>query len=326
MSKYRKQLPQLSNKTFITDGGLETSLIFHNNIEIPEFAAYDLLRSQEGYETLLDYYITYAALAQKYKQGLVLETPTWRANSDWGEKIGDSNKQLAILNAKAVQLIKSIRDDYENEDTPIVVSGCLGPRGDGYSPTSIMTASQAKTYHIAQIATFHESDVDMVAALTVNYVDEAIGITLAAQEYDMPVCISFTLETDGKLPTGESLEDAITLVDSATQNGPVYYMINCAHPSHFDHLIDASSPWLKRLKGLRCNASCLSHAELDECTELDDGNPQEFGFEFKYLKKQAPHLTVLGGCCGTDERHIEAICESVALYSDSTIHHEGAHL
>ncbi len=311
MSKYRQRLPQLFDKTFITEAGMETSLVFHHQIDLPEFAAYDLLRDMDGYETLYDYYKTYAKLAVKYQHGLVLETPTWRANADWGNKIGDDEAALHGLNIKAVDLIRHIQEEYENNDTPIVISGCLGPRGDGYNPSTIMTVQQAKDYHSAQIETFTHTCVDMVAALTMNYVSEAIGITLAAQSYGMPVCISFTVETDGNLPTGETLEEAINEVDQATSNGPAYYMINCAHPSHIDRLINGSDRWLKRIKGLRCNASRLSHAELDECEVLDDGNPAEFGSECSQMRGLAPHITVLGGCCGTDHRHIEAVCKSL---------------
>lgn len=314
MGIYSQNLPQLADKTFITDGGLETVLIFHQQLDIPEFAAYDLLRHQQGYDILFNYYKTYAELAQRYKRGIVLETPTWRANSDWGCKIGDSPQVLEKLNLQSVKLIEHVREEYENEDAPIVISGCLGPRGDGYTPSQIMTIEEAQDYHSVQIATFAKSNADMIAALTLNYVEEAIGITFAAKEHGLPVCISFTVETDGKLPAGETLEQAIYAVDQATDHGPAYYMINCAHPTHFAHLFKTQASWLSRVKGLRGNASCLSHAELDESETLDEGNPTQFGTELCDLKSISPHLTVLGGCCGTDHLHIEQICESISSY------------
>lgn len=306
-----QKLPQLENKICITDGGMETDLVFHHQLDLPEFASYDLLRHQQGYETLVHYYTSYAELAQRYKLGLVLETPTWRANADWGDKIGDSPQDLKKFNLQSVTLIEHIREGYGNEDTPIVISGCLGPRGDGYTPSQTMTIAEAQDYHSAQISTFATSNVDMIAALTLNYVEEAIGITLAAQEYGLPVCISFTVETDGALPTGETLGQAIDAVDQATYHGPVYYMINCAHPTHFSHLFKTQDRWLHRIKGLRGNASCLSHAELNESETLDEGNPTQFGAELGDLKSISPHLTVLGGCCGTDYRHIEQICKNL---------------
>ncbi|MCF7981691.1 MAG: homocysteine S-methyltransferase family protein [Pseudomonadales bacterium] len=312
MAIFRQKLPQLEGKVFITDGGLETVLVFQQQLELPEFAAYDLLRQPKGYKKLVSYYKTYAELAQHYQLGLVLETPTWRASSDWGAKLGDSPDTLKKLNFQSVELLEQIRAEYQNEKTMIVISGNLGPRGDGYKPTELMSAREAQRYHNEQIATFAMSEVDMVSALTLNYVEEAIGITLSALEHNLPVCISFTLETDGNLPTGESLEQAINLVDRETDQGPVYYMINCAHPRHFKHLFQNQEDWHARVKGLRGNASCLSHAELDESEILDDGNPAEFGAELVGLKSLSPHLSVLGGCCGTDHRHIEQICKNLA--------------
>ncbi len=306
-----QQLPQLDDKICITDGGMETDLVFHHQLNLPEFAAYDLLRHQQGYETLFNYYQSYAELAQRYQMGLVLETVTWRANADWGYKIGDSPQDLENFNLQSVKLIENIREEYGNADTPIVISGCLGPRGDGYRPSQRMTVQEAQDYHSTQIATFAKSNADMIAALTLNYVEEAIGITLAVQEYGLPVCISFTVETDGKLPTGDTLEQAIQAVDQATDRGPAYYMINCAHPTHFSHLFHTQESWLNRVKGLRGNASCLSHAELNESKTLDEGNPAQFGVELGNLKSRSPHLTVLGGCCGTDYRHIEQLCKNL---------------
>jgi len=311
MSIYQSNLPQLSGKFCITDGGMETDLIFNKNIDLPEFASYDLLRTQEGYETLYEYYESYAKLAQRFNVGLILETPTWRANPDWGKKIGDSVDAIHYFNLKAVKQIEQIREQYGTEDSPIVISGCIGPRGDGYRPGSLMTASQAQQYHSTQIESFSQSNADLVSALTFNYIDEAIGVALAAKQFNLPVCISFTVETDGKLPTGESLAEAIKAVDEATDNGPVYYMLNCAHPTHFFDILK-DEQCIARLRAIRANASSCSHEELDEAEELDDGNPHELGQQFSEIRDRFPHINVLGGCCGTDYRHIEQIAVNCA--------------
>lgn len=308
MGIYSKDLPQLREKVFITDAGLETELWFKKGVELPEFAAYDLLRSESGYSMLFDYYSSFAQLGEQYDKGLVLETPTWRANPDWGEKIGDNREALDGFNRKAVELLKQVRAEHETEQSPVVISGNLGPRGDGYSPDQKMSAGEAEDYHSVQIASLVDAGVDLVTALTINYVEEAIGIVNAARGQDVPVVISFTVETDGNLPTGESLANAIEQVDAATDNGPVYYMVNCAHPTHFGHLFEQGSSLIGRIKGIRCNSSCRSHEELDNSEDLDEGNPEEFGDQCHNLHVLSPDLNILGGCCGTDLRHIEAIC------------------
>lgn len=311
MSKYRNRLPQLADQLFVTDAGLETVLIFHQGLELPAFASFDLLKDEEGITRLRDYYKQYAEIAHTHGLGLILESPTWRANSDWGAKLGYDAAALADANRKAIGLMLEIRDACESAQTAIVISGNLGPRGDGYQPSARMTAEEAQNYHAPQIETFAQTDADMVAAFTMNYVEEAIGITFSAKECAMPVAISFTLETDGRLPSGATLADTIERIDAETGAYPVYYMLNCAHPEHFKHVLDEGGAWTKRIRGLRANASRRSHAELDECTELDDGNPAELGAQYRELRLLLPQITVVGGCCGTDHRHVDAICTAL---------------
>ncbi|UCG73233.1 MAG: homocysteine S-methyltransferase family protein [Chromatiales bacterium] len=308
MSLYRDALPQLGDELFITDGGLETVMVFLEGIDLPEFAAYDLLRTPADEARLLAYYRPYLDLARQHSVGLLLETPTWRANRDWGRKIGDDIDTLHELNRRAADLMVQLREELEDHDRPIVISGQMGPRGDGYQPDHAMTADEASDYHAQQVATFADTAVDMVSALTLNYIDEAIGVTRAAMAAGLPVCISFTVETDGRLPTGQTLQQAIDTVDEATDEGPVYYQINCAHPTHFDAELHGDDRWLNRIRGIRGNASRMSHEELDNSETLDDGHPEEFGQQLATMRTRLPQLTVLGGCCGTDHRHIEQIC------------------
>jgi S-methylmethionine-dependent homocysteine/selenocysteine methylase len=307
MARYRHHLPQLSGGLFLTDGGLETTLIFHEGLALPYFAAFDLLTHDEGYAVLQKYFRTYADMARRYAVGCILESATWRANLDWGAKLGYSAPILAELNRKAITLLQDIRDAYEQGTAPMVISGCIGPRGDGYNPAVLMTEDDAERYHSMQAVTFRDTEADMLTAITMTYAAEAIGVTRAAQAADLPVVISFTVETDGRLPTGQTLQEAIAQVDDATGRGPAYYMINCAHPTHFVGRLTVGEPWLDRIRGLRANASTKSHAELDEATELDDGNPVELGMQYRELKAKLPQLNVLGGCCGTDHRHVEEI-------------------
>ena len=311
MSKYRKQLPQMKDRLFVTDGGLETTLIFHEGLNLPCFASFELLKTEAGWVTLHRYFAAYAEIARAGKTGLVLETPTWRANPDWGAKLGYDALALADVNRKSVGLLLEVRSRFETPATPIVISGNLGPRGDGYQATLRMTEDQARAYHAPQVETFAQTDADMVAAFTMNYVEEAIGIVRAAQAAAMPVAISFTLETDGNLPSGDTLEQAIQRTDAVTGGYPAYYMINCAHPTHFNRVIRADGRLASRIRGLRANASKRSHKELDESPDLDAGNPVELGAEYRELRSVLPQLSVVGGCCGTDHRHVAEICKAL---------------
>ena len=310
MAQYRNALPQLGGHLFLTDGGIETTLIFHEGLKIPDFAAFVLMKRPEEETVLRKYFRTYAAIAKRFGVGLILESATCRANADWGTRLGYTREALADANRKAIRLLEEIRDEFENEKTKVVISGCIGPRGDGYNPTHKMSEKDAEAYHEAQIETFAETAVDMVAAITMNYVEEAVGIVRAARRAGMPVAISFTVETDGRLPTSQTLKAAIKQVDVATSRYPCYYMINCAHPTHFEHVLVGGERWVERIRGLRANASAKSHAELNESTELDVGDPAELGMQYAQLKKRLSQLNVMGGCCGTDYRHVEQIAEA----------------
>jgi homocysteine S-methyltransferase len=310
MTKYRDHLPQLDGGIFLTDGGLETTLIFHDQLELPYFAAFHLLKDRTGSDALRKYYGTYASIACVNELGFVLESPTWRANSDWGEKLGYSNAALAGANRSAVSMMRQVREQFEPPNSPMVISGCVGPRGDGYDPGQLMSENEAEAYHSQQIGVFRETEVDLVTGITITNTPEAIGIVRAARASGLPVVISFTLETDGCLPTGQSLKEAIDAVDAATHKETAYYMINCAHPTHFASAIETSEPWVTRLLGIRANASKLSHAELNEAAGLDEGNPRELGTQYSELLRHHRHINVLGGCCGTDHRHIEEIARA----------------
>ena len=309
MTVNRSLLPNVSSEIFLTDGGLETTLVFVHGFDLPCFAAFHLLKDESGYRAIQDYYRTYLGIAARYQTGFILESPTWRANPDWMEKIGYPEGALAEVNQQAIQLLFALKAEFEKDMPIILISGCIGPRGDGYNPKNTMNAEEAQTYHQAQIAVFASAQVDMISAITMNYVEEAIGIARAAEAVHLPCVISFTVETDGKLTTGMSLEEAITLVDGNCAQPPHYYMINCAHPTHFmDELLAGKEKlWTKRIYGIRANASCKSHAELDESTELDRGDPRQLGSEHQKLKELLPHLNVFGGCCGTDDEHVQEI-------------------
>ncbi len=304
---YRDHLPQLDADVFLTDGGIETSLIFDDGIELPEFAAFPLLATAHGRTALERYFERYLAIARRDRVGIVLESPTWRASSDWAAVLGFSLAELESLTRASVDMLHELRARHETPDTAVVVSGCIGPRGDGYQPGEMMNRQDALAYHAPQVQTLADAGVDLVTGITMTSSEEAIGVAMAASQAGVPSVISFTVEVDGILPSGEPLGAAIEAVDRATDQGPAYYMVNCAHPTHFDAVLDPAAGWSVRLRGVRANASKMSHAELDESPVLDPGDPEELAADYAALRRRLPHLSVLGGCCGTNEAHISAI-------------------
>jgi homocysteine S-methyltransferase len=310
MPKYRAELPQLGERVFLTDGGLETDLIFHYGMDLPLFASFALLDDEDGRAALRRYFEGYIDIARRSGVGLVLETPTWRASADWGDQLGYSADALAAANGAAVDLLTALRGEHETPETPIIISGNIGPRGDGYAPDTLQSPDEAQAYHSAQIETFADTEADLVTALTMTHTGEAIGVVRAAIEHGMPCGISFTVETDGVLPSGESLADAIRVVDDATGTAPSFYMVNCAHPTHLDAVLRAGDGQFSRVRGLRANASTLSHDELDAAEELDEGDADDLAARYVQLRADMPQLTLLGGCCGTDAHHIDAIARA----------------
>lgn len=294
------------DQPFLTDGGIETTLIFHEGWELPEFAAFPLIDSPSGRRALTSYYERFIGLAQRYGTGFVLESPTWRASSRWATQLGYSQAELQAMLEQCIGLMRELKMQYESPDLPMLVSGCIGPQDDGYQPEQRLSENAAFAYHSAQIEQMATAGVDYVTAVTMTYVQEAIGITNAAHAYGVPAVISFTVETDGTLPVGGTLAEAIAQVDKACVRPPAYYMINCAHPDHFWGSLKRA-PWLDRIGGVRANASRMSHAELDEAEVLDEGNPDEFGLLHSVLADRLKNLRVVGGCCGTDHRHIDAV-------------------
>ena len=306
----------MSSALRLTDGGLETTLVFKEGVDLPDFAAFPLLTTDDGRETLRRYYRAYADVARRLGVGIVLDTPTWRASADWGARLGFDASALAKVNITAVELLGEIRAEYA-PDTDVAVSGNLGPRGDGYDVGTRMTIDEAERYHRPQLAAFAAGGADLATVLTMTYADEAIGVARAAARESIPAVVSFTVETDGTLPSGEPLGDAIEAVDAATDGYPLHFGINCAHPDHFASVLSAGDGWPARIGLLRANASRMSHAELDSATTLDDGDPDDLAAGHVALSRHLPGLAVVGGCCGTDDRHVEAIGRHLLTADDA---------
>jgi S-methylmethionine-dependent homocysteine/selenocysteine methylase len=307
---YRDALPLDEGSLFLTDAGMETVLIFHQGQELPSFATFPLLESEGGRDALRTYYEPFLELARTRGAGFILGGCTWRASADWGAGLGYDRDAMDAVNRRAIGFVEDLRASMPASQGAIVLEAPIGPRGDAYAPESLMSAEEAERYHTAQMQTLSDTAVDLITALTVTYAEEAIGMVRAARGAGLPVAVSFTVETDGRLPSGQMLRAAIEQVDSETDGAPIHYMINCAHPTHFEGALADGGAWSERIRGLRANASTLSHAELDEAEDLDDGDPADLAARHVALRSALPNLTILGGCCGTDIRHVTRICDA----------------
>jgi len=308
MALHRSNLPQMSGGFFLAYTGMETDLLFNKGFDLPGFASYPLLETDKGRAALRGSYESLIDTCQDAAMGVILESPTWVANRDRGALLGYSPETLVRRNIEAVELMARIRD--QKGDLPTVISTNIGPRSDAYAPAERMTPEEAETYHSEQIAVFTRTDADLVSGYTIAYPEEAIGMVRAAQKCGLPVVIAFTVETDGRLPIGMELGDAIDYVDAATGHYASYFMINCAHPEHFRGILTGDK-WMIRLRGIVANASRCSHLELDEAEVLDAGNPTEFGQQLSEIHDAFPQITVLGGCCGTDMRHMRSVARQL---------------
>ncbi|MBG6166266.1 homocysteine S-methyltransferase [Labrenzia sp. EL_195] len=296
-----------ADRFFLSDGGLETYLIFDKGYELPCFSAAVLLDSDQGRRDLVEYYERFVEIARQSGRGFILDAPTWRAGVAWAGPLGKPVSEVLQTNERAVGFVSEIRMRHETDSLPILVNGLVGPSGDAYAPDATLSYQDALLIHAPQIHALGRAGVDMISAMTLTHAGEAVGIAQAAREIDLPAVIAFTLETDGRLPSGQPLREAIVEVDEATDSSPLYYMINCAHPDHFREVLETGASWKLRVGGIRSNASRMSHAELDEAETLDDGNPGELGRLSADLLRHLPNIRVVGGCCGTDHRHVGCI-------------------
>ncbi len=310
MPRYRNLLPQMTGDIFLTDAGVETDLIFNHGIEIREFAAHTLLSIPQGRAALSRYFEGFLSLANQQNNGFILDTVTWKAHRHWAEKLGATDDELKAANEDNVRFIAELRQRFSGNAKPIVLNAVMGPRGDAYKPEAVISMDSAEQYFSQQLGWLAATEIDMVSALTFNQAGEAAGLAKAARKVGLPTVISFTVETNGVLPNGQGLADAIAEVDAATGQYPAYYMVNCAHPDHFGGTL-LDEPWARRIRGIRANASRRSHAELDEAPELDAGNPHELAQQYRELSTRMPWLNVFGGCCGSDLRHVTEIARAL---------------
>ncbi|WP_053351865.1 homocysteine S-methyltransferase family protein [Leucobacter musarum] len=289
----------------IADGGIETALTDRLGQHLREFAAFELLDTAAGRIALTEYYAPFIAVARQHALPLVLDTPTWRANTDWGERLGYRADALARINADAVAFVRELDEESPVGAPEIVVNGCVGPRTDEYVAAQRMTAGEAEEYHAPQVRALAEAGADRVTSVTTLDAVEGIGVVRAALAARVPGAVSFIVGADGLLADGSTLDAAIAEVDAATEGGAVGFLVNCAHPAEaaraLEHAHGAAE--LERLIGFRLNAA---RAGTDSADSAADFAAAEIA-----LRNAAPSANVFGGCCGTDVDHIAALAAAM---------------
>lgn len=306
MSQQTPRLPHQTGDIFLTDGGTETWLMYKRGFKLKEFSAFHLLNDERSAQAVREYYMAFANIAAMLGTPFIFDSLTYRASRDWGALLGYSTEGLAEMNHKCIELYRECAAEAGLAAENTVISGCIGPKGDAYRTNLDLTAENAESYHREQIDTFKAASADIVTALTLNSTHEAIGIARASAKAGIPSVISFTIEKDRKLRSGETLKQAIETVDAETANAPAYYMINCSHPVDFGPAL-TSEPWANRIRGLRANASTSDHGTLCQLGHLEEGNPDELAAQYVDIRTAHPKMNVFGGCCGTDYVHVEKI-------------------
>ena len=301
-----RTLPHEAAERFLQYAGTGTDLIFNRGIDLPGFASFPLLEAQHTRDVLAAQMLELTEVARSGGFRAIIDTPTWMANRDRAGALGYDAGGLADVNRDAIALMDSVRGEAGHPEA--LVSVCIGPRADPYSDTAAMTVEQARAYHGEQLGAIAGTAADLATAYTFNRVPEAAGCALAARDHGVPLALSFVVETDGCLSDGTALADAVSQVEDQTAGAPIYYLANCAHPSHFV----SGLPDTPRFKGVIVNASRCSHAELDEATELDDGDPDALGSDVAALVRANAAINVVGGCCGTDMRHLRRMMREVS--------------
>ncbi len=310
MSTLKDQFPRINGDLFLTDAGIETDIMYKKGIDLPHFALFHMLNDPNATREITLYIEDLINVALRNKVGIILCGLHYRASRDWGELLGYSRESLADINRKAVDLLRGLKQKHETADSPMPVSACIGPRGDAYELNRTMSVEEAEDYHAEQISILHAAGTDLITALTFNSTSEVIGLARAANSIGIPCVASFTLNEDGRLGTGQSLKDAIAETDEATNGSVAYYMINCTHPVDFQDALEAGN-WAERLNGFRPNASSLEKGTLCQLGHLEEGDPAELGQQMGDIARRFPHISVWGGCCGTDHVHVNEICRTV---------------
>lgn len=302
---------------FVAGWGTETWLQYVDGFELRHFCAFELLDDPKGYDCIADYTDKVAAAAASNGFGAIIDGIHYRASPDWGDLIGYSRDALRDVNRRGIELYREIAGRYETDETPMLVGAAIGPRGDAYETGHKMDMAEAEDYHAQQIDMLKDAGADLVTAATFSSPTEAAGLVRAAAAAGVPVAVSF-IAKGGKLSGGETLSEAIGMVDDATDGAALHFTINCTHPTEFEAGL-SDGAWTRRLGGFLPNAVAMELLSLCRLGHLEDGDPVELGGQMADLARRFPHARIWGGCCGTDARHIAEIARQVGAVRKETM-------
>ena len=311
--------PRLENKIYLTEGGTETEILYKWGYELPEFAMFPLLDNAEADQCIRGIYRRYFDVAEAFETGLVILGHDYRASPDWARKLGYSLDGLAEMQHRTIDFLADMRSEYKGRVSDVYISGCIGPRGDAYGTGAEISESEAEDYHSVQLSTLRETDADMAIAATFNNIPEAIGVVRAAKNIGVPLGVSLTLTTESRLRSGPTLKQAVETIDEQTDGAAAWFGTNCSHPLEFEPAISETGVWTERLRYIRPNASRMEKIALCKLGHLEDGNPIELGQQMGDVAQRFPKMDILGGCCGTDERHLGEIAKNVNSVRDGQV-------
>jgi homocysteine S-methyltransferase len=307
--------PQREGIFYLTEGGQETEIQYRHGHDLPEFAMYPLLDKPEGMADLKAMYSRVLDVAAEHGFAAMISGLDYRGSPDWAAKLGYSREGLADALTQAIAFLREVAQPYEGQIKDILIGGQVGPRGDAYSLNRTITADEAEEYHSFQLEVHKRNEVDYVWAATFNNVPEAVGVARAAARIDLPLQISFTLDSNHCLKSGPSLKEAIEAVDAEAGDArPDFYGINCSHPLEFEPALEPGD-WIKRIRSLRPNASAKDKIDLCKLGHIEDGDPFDLGQRVGALARRYPHLDIFGGCCGTWAPHLDQIARNLTASS-----------
>jgi len=310
MVKHTTFPPQKEGCLYLTEGGTETELMYKHGFELPHFAMFPLLDNPKAVSKMREMFRSYLDVAAKHEFSALMGGLDYRASPDWGELLGYSPASLSDANLQSIEFLREVAMDYSSQIPEILIQGLIGPRGDAYERNETITENEAEDYHAVQLETLKKADVDSALAITFNNIPESVGVARAAAEIGVPLGISLTLDSNSKLRSGPSLAEAITIIDKETDQSPAYFLINCSHPLEYELAIEPGD-WVKRIRGVRPNASKMEKIALCKIGHLEEGDPEELGTLCGDLARRYPHMDIWGGCCGTWDNHLNEIAENV---------------